>query len=184
MHCVRISYRLWHVQLQIMTSFPNCGRGRWKSLKAALLDRSCIIQYRAPVSYWPSIVTMAVSLTVYEIFIINASACSNTIPLLTATRLQIADLVSPLEHFEEATNSLQADNVTASLVIPANPNISSSAPMSLWQASANSAMTPVMVDGTTIRSFIDMNWMSPHLANSQIIIALVGRVPCVDHYGA
>jgi len=27
--------------------------------------------------------------------------------------------VSLLEHFEEATNSLQADNVTASLVIPA-----------------------------------------------------------------
>jgi len=37
---------------------------------------------------------------------------------------------------------------------------------------------------TTIGSafFIDMNWMSPHLANSQIIVAWVGRVPCVDHY--
>ena len=41
------------------------------------------------------------------------------VPRLTATRSQVEDLVTLLDTFEEATNSLQGDGVTSSVVIPA-----------------------------------------------------------------
>jgi len=47
------------------------------------------------------------------------NAGSGSVPRLSATRAQITDLVSLLDMFEEATNSLQADTVTSSMVIPA-----------------------------------------------------------------
>ena len=48
-----------------------------------------------------------------------------TVPRLTASRSQIMDLVAILTLFEEATNSLQGDGITISLVIPALTRIDS-----------------------------------------------------------
>jgi hypothetical protein len=45
-------------------------------------------------------------------------SCTN-VPRLTVTRLQKLDLVTLLEPFDEATQALQGDGVTLSVVIPA-----------------------------------------------------------------
>jgi hypothetical protein len=55
----------------------------------------------------------------------KASPSSTSVPRLTSSRTQILDLVSILTPFEEATNSLQGDGVTISLVIPALMGIDS-----------------------------------------------------------
>lgn len=44
---------------------------------------------------------------------------TGSVPRITVTRSQIYDLVNLLEMFEEATNCLQSNGVTASVVIPA-----------------------------------------------------------------
>jgi hypothetical protein len=49
----------------------------------------------------------------------KASKGAGNIPRFSATRSQIEDLVTILQPFEEATNSLQADGITISMVIPA-----------------------------------------------------------------
>jgi len=56
---------------------------------------------------------------VTEVLLKARNASSANVPSLSATQAQITDLVSLLEMFEEATNSLQADTVTSSMVIPA-----------------------------------------------------------------
>lgn len=49
----------------------------------------------------------------------KATPDTSTVPRLTVLRSQVVDLVSVLTPFEEATNTLQGDEVTSSLVIPA-----------------------------------------------------------------
>ena len=44
---------------------------------------------------------------------------SGHVPRMMATRSQVEDILATLEYFEEATNVLQGDGVTASMIIPA-----------------------------------------------------------------
>ena len=44
---------------------------------------------------------------------------SGHVPRMTATQSQVQDLVSILEYFKEATNVLQGDGITSSMIIPA-----------------------------------------------------------------
>ncbi len=54
----------------------------------------------------------------------NSKPAVNT-PTLSTTRAQICDIVGLLENFEEATDSLQGDGITISMIIPAIRGIDS-----------------------------------------------------------